>query len=195
MQNKLLIYIPKITPRHQYIFKVLFNELYFIEYSLTDNKETYLASEEIKLNYSTTSICIDEIFIESNGLLTEKGINEIDIKVQLINNQSVFFTSTNGNAYPFDLFAASFYLISRYEEYLPHLKDTYNRYKAEESLAFKHGFLEKGGSIVDLMSISSFGFYKKKNDSKIINESIVFDAKTLQTSAPQISKYIKTTTP
>ena len=56
----------------------------------------------------------------------------------------------------------------------------------------EYGFLEKGGSIVDLMSISSFGFYEKKNESKIINESIVFDVKTLQASAPQISKYIKT---
>ena len=71
MQNKLLIYIPKITFRHQYIFKVLFNELYFIEYSLIDNKEAYLVSEEIKLNYSKNSICIDEIFIESNGLLCD----------------------------------------------------------------------------------------------------------------------------
>ena len=143
MQNKLIIYIPKITLRHQYIFKVLFHELYFIEYSLTDDKEAYLVSDDIKLNYSKNNICIDEIFIESNGLLSEKGINEIDINVQLINNQSAFFTATNENAYPFDLFAASFYLISRYEEYLPHLKDKYNRYKAEESLAFKHGFLEK----------------------------------------------------
>ncbi len=143
MQNKLIIYIPKIMLRHQYIFKVLFNELYFIEYSLTENKEAYLASEDIKLNYSKNSICIGEIFIESNGLLSEKGINEIDINVQLINNQATFFLATNENAYTFDLFAASFYLISRYEEYLPHLKDKYNRYKAEESLAFKHGFLEK----------------------------------------------------
>ena len=127
MQNKLLIYIPKITIRHQYIFKVLFNELYFIEYSLTDNKEAYLVSGESKLNYSQTSICTGEIFIESNGLLSEKGINEIDINVQFINNQPIFFAATNKNAYLFDLFAASFYLISRYEEYLPHLKDKYNR--------------------------------------------------------------------
>ena len=143
MQNKLLIYIPKVTLRHQYIFKVLFNEIYVVEYSLTDDKVAYLVSKEDKLNYSSNSICIDEIFIESNSLLSEKGINEIDINVELINNQSAFFASTNENAYPFDLFAASFYLISRYEEYLPHLKDKYNRYKVEESLAFKHGFLEK----------------------------------------------------
>ena len=61
MQNKLLIYIPKITLRHQYIFKVLFNELYFIEYSLTDDKAAYLVSEDIKLNYSVPKECETQI--------------------------------------------------------------------------------------------------------------------------------------
>ena len=151
MQNKLLIYIPKITLRHQYIFKVLFDELYFIEYSLIDNKEAYLVSEESKLNYSKTRICIDEIFIESNTLLSEKGINEIDINVQLINNQYTFFVATNENAYPFDLFAASFYLISRYEEYLPHVRDVHERFTAEQSLAYKFRFLEK--PVVDIWAL------------------------------------------
>ena len=143
MQNKLLIYCPKITPRHQYIFKVLFSDIYVIEYSLTDDKEAYIASEFVKINYSKNSICHDEVFVESNGLLSEKGINELDIQIQLVNGEPAFFIATNKNAYPFDIFATSFYLISRYEEYLPHLKDKYNRYKAEESLAYKHRFLQK----------------------------------------------------
>ena len=121
----------------------MFNELYSIEYSLTDDKEAFIDSESVKINYSKNSICADEVFVESNGLLSEKGINELDIQVQLVNDEPTFFATTNESAYPFDIFAASFYLISRYEEYLPHLKDKYNRYKAEESLAYKHGFLQK----------------------------------------------------
>ena len=143
MQNKFIIYVPEITLRHRYIFKVLFNELYCIKYSLLQDKSVYLASEGVKLNYSKEPLCRDEIFVESNGLLSKKGINEIEINVQKINNQPAFFLTTNENSYPFDFFAASFYLISRYEEYLPHLKDRYNRYKPEESLAFNNGFLEK----------------------------------------------------
>jgi hypothetical protein len=42
----------------------------------------------------------------------------------------------------FDVFAASFYLLSRYEEYLPHKKDEHLRFKAENSLAFQNQFLE-----------------------------------------------------
>ena len=37
--------------------------------------------------------------------------------------------------------AATFYLISRYEEYLPHEKDNYGRYSHTNSLANKHNFL------------------------------------------------------
>jgi len=44
---------------------------------------------------------------------------------------------------PFDPFAASFYLVSRYEEYLPYIKDQYGRFHAKESMALKQGFLKK----------------------------------------------------
>ncbi len=143
MANKgLLIYIPKVTIRHQYIFKLILEELYGIEVEYTSDKEVYLAAEENKLNYSKSSIDPLELFVESNGLLEEKGINEIEIIVKNFEGIPIFFTAINEAAYPFDLFAASFYLVSRYEEYLPHVKDKYNRYKPEESLAYRNGFLQ-----------------------------------------------------
>lgn len=49
---------------------------------------------------------------------------------------------------PFDIFAATFYLLSRYEEYLPHVKDEYGRFLATESLAFNEGFLHQ--PVVDI---------------------------------------------
>ncbi|MEI2740554.1 MAG: polysaccharide deacetylase family protein [Chitinophagaceae bacterium] len=59
----------------------------------------------------------------------------------MANDQKAFFKT--GGDFPFDIFAASFYLLSRYEEYLPHQKDMYGRYAHENSLAFKEGFLDK----------------------------------------------------
>lgn len=56
----------------------------------------------------------------------------------------------------------------------------------------KYGFVEKGSSIVDLMTISSFGFHKNKQIDRIDDESIVFEVKTGQLTAPQIKKYTKT---
>jgi hypothetical protein len=40
------------------------------------------------------------------------------------------------------LLAAAFYLVSRYEEYLPVEKDQHGRFMAEKSFAFSNGFLE-----------------------------------------------------
>jgi len=141
--QSLLVYIPKITARHQYVFGLIFNEIYKIEYHLTDEKQAYLATQTSKLNYSLSPICDSEIFVEAHSLLNERGINEVSIQIGDHGNCPVFFQACNESAFAYDIFAASFYLVSRYEEYLPHLKDKYNRFKAEESLAFKHNFLQK----------------------------------------------------
>ena len=55
----------------------------------------------------------------------------------------IFFISNNNSDLPFDPFAASFYLISRYEEYLPCVKDQHDRYPATNSLAYQEGFLQQ----------------------------------------------------
>ena len=56
---------------------------------------------------------------------------------------SLFFPAGEVSSIPFDIFAASFYLITRYEEYLPHVQDVHERFPADESIAFKNGFLEQ----------------------------------------------------
>lgn len=61
------------------------------------------------------------------------------------------------------------------------------------SLLKKHGFLEHGGSVIDLMSLSSFGFYKEDESfSEKNDQAIVFEVKTNQLTAPQIQKYTET---
>lgn len=60
------------------------------------------------------------------------------------------------------------------------------------NLLQKFGFIERGGSIIELMSTASFGLHNNKTQTEENDESIVFEVKTCQTSAPQIQKYIKT---
>ena len=138
----LLIYTPKITSRHKYIFKLFFNEIYQIKFQITEREDEFKAFDGAKLNYSNTSF-EDEIFIESIGLLNEKGINQQDINVSPQNNIPAFFQSQSDSSMGFDVFSASFYLVSRYEEYLPFVKDIHQRFQAENSLAYKHDFLQK----------------------------------------------------
>ena len=75
-------------------------------------------------------------------MLQEKGIGAQEIEIKNWNNLPIFF-KTSDEAVPFDIFSATFYLVSRYEEYLPHIKDHYNRFTAKESLAYKHHFLDR----------------------------------------------------
>lgn len=52
----------------------------------------------------------------------------------------IFFKNNSGTI-PFDLLGASFWLLSRYEEYLPHKSDRYNRFNYKSSLAYQYEFL------------------------------------------------------
>ena len=69
--------------------------------------------------------------------------------------------------YPFDIFSAVFYLLSRYEEYLPHKKDMYGRYAHENSLAFKEGFLNL--PLINIWLEDFKNVLKKKFPSLIIH--------------------------
>ncbi len=135
----LLIYTPQSTPRLQYICKFIFEDVLTTSYSLTSdevNFEKYVGS---KINYSHRNF-ENTIQLIPHTLLFEKGIKPQ--QVDCINEgENLFFFKTEGANYPFDIFAASFYLLSRYEEYLPHTKDMYGRYAHENSLAYKEKFL------------------------------------------------------
>jgi hypothetical protein len=72
----------------------------------------------------------------------------MDIKVSEWKGLPVFFQSSADPDFPFDVFAAAFFLISRYEEYLPHEADAHGRYMASSSLAFRNGFLDR--PVIDL---------------------------------------------
>ena len=62
--------------------------------------------------------------------------------------QNVFFYSGESGNLPFDIFSAAFYLLSRYEEYLPHVKDNFGRFTKNDSISFKHDFLNQ--PVVDI---------------------------------------------
>ncbi|MBW0178910.1 polysaccharide deacetylase family protein [Sediminibacterium sp.] len=131
----LTIFSPHISPRLRYIVAVLFNESVI----LTDNVEIYLSKEGPCINYSNQSI--DKgIQVIPVTLLKETEISIQEIQIHRWQDLPVFFSGSGD--IPFDIFAASFYLLSRYEEYLNHEKDEYGRYDHRNSIAFQHGFLD-----------------------------------------------------
>jgi len=155
----ILIYTHKITPRIRYIFKHIFTRTLLIPVDFTVKVEEFVAHNGPKLSYTKVPLG-NEFFIKGNPLLFEQGVNDLEINVQKWDGVPCFFATGSKSAIPFDIFAASFYLISRYEEYLPHVKDTHGRYTAPESLAFNHGFLEK--PVVDIWAYKLLAKIKEK---------------------------------
>jgi len=137
----LLIYTHKITNRNKYIFNLLFKDLLGIDFKLSSDVEEFKNYTGAKFSY--TNYCIaDELFFCSRGLLFETGITEQNIVVFEYNHTKAFYATSKTAAMPFDVFAASFYLVSRYEEYLPHIRDEHDRFEPKNSLAFIHEFLQ-----------------------------------------------------
>lgn len=143
----LLVYTHKITPRLNYIFKQVCTRILRIPVSFTTQVEEFIAHDSLKMSYSTQQLG-NEFYIKSHSILFEQGLADNDIHVQNWEETKCFFYNGEKSSMPFDIFAASFYLLSRYEEYMPHVKDEYGRFTAKDSLAFKHGFLEQ--PVVDI---------------------------------------------
>ena len=155
----LLVYTPKITPRVNYIFKQIFVRILQIPVSFTTKVNEFVAHNGPKLSYSKSPLG-SEFFIRSHDLLFEQGINDIDISILKWGDTQCFFPAGETSSVPFDIFAASFYLITRYEEYLPHVQDIHERFPADESIAFKNGFLEQ--PVIDIWAFKFLEIFKEK---------------------------------
>ena len=135
----LFVYTPKPSSRFTYIVGLVLGKLGGFDIHICQDKEQFMAYTGAKLSY-TDAIVQNEVNIRPHGLLSEKGIKLQNISLSTWKEIPVLFKN-NETAIPFDLFAASFFLLSRYEEYLPHLSDSHNRFEAESSIAFQNNFL------------------------------------------------------
>lgn len=136
----LLIYTEHITNRFKYIAQTLLSITGISNVQFTDDANVYTSSSLPSINYSNTALKDNEIWIQPQGLLDKTNVVVQEIQVFDWKGLKVFF-KTEGEI-PFDIFSASFYLISRYEEYLPHALDEYGRYAHTNSIAFKENFLQ-----------------------------------------------------
>ncbi len=134
--NTLLVYADKLTPRLEYIVTTLFQK----QASLTNQIGYFKSYSGPRLNYSSDKIVEVSCHIHPHGLLAEDHIAKQEINMIKWKNHPAFF-NTEGTI-PFDLFAAAFYLITRYEEWLPHQTDEYGRYRPEQSLAYQNDFVQ-----------------------------------------------------
>jgi hypothetical protein len=135
-----LIYSPKLSPRLYYAVDLLFHELLELDYEITNEQQVFINYNGPKINYSSRAFG-DEIQIQSHPLLFETKVHQQRYESTEFEGINVIFSNARGTALPYDPFAAAFFLVSRYEEYLPFRADQYGRFRGEKSIAYAKNFL------------------------------------------------------
>jgi hypothetical protein len=139
---KILIFSQKSSSRSSYVFKLLFEELLGCSFQITNDIHEFYAYAGPKCSYGKRAIA-EELFFYASDLLFEQGIHFQETNESIEGRLAMLFPAKTKAAMPFDVFAAAFYLVSRYEEYLPHFKDQHGRFKANQSVLFKLGVLNE----------------------------------------------------
>jgi hypothetical protein len=170
------IYSKEDVPRLRYIAGIILGNILGLSWEVVTDKRK-LGKYPV-INYSSENLK-GSFKINPDPLLFETGISSREITVNEWKTLPVFFLTSFDSELPFDIFAASFYLVSRYEEYLEYTPDEYGRFPASLSLSVKNGF--QTIPIVDLWAKEmAKAFLKrfptlvfKRNDYKAL---ITFDA-------------------
>lgn len=137
---KLLVYTPLLTPRIKYIFNFIFTDILKTNVEFSSNLAEFKVHNLPKISYADHPIG-GELFFKCSDLMLAHKIIPPVIKTTVFGDTIVPFAVT-GSALPFDLFAASFFFLSRHEEYLPFEPDENGCYPHELSLQNKLGLLK-----------------------------------------------------
>lgn len=135
---KILIFTSANSPRLNYITDLLIRELTGLNPELTTDAIYFQNYDGLKLNYSLHPFRY-ELRMTPSSLLYENDIHRQEIWMKKANIPMLFPNEDSHDDFGFDLFAAGFYLVSRYEEYLPYTADEFDRFPAKESFVRKHG--------------------------------------------------------
>ena len=139
--NEILVFTSSISNRVKYSFDYFFGDVLSCKVSYTDDVELLKSTTNCaKITYGFQRV-IDEILITPSGLLTENGVEQFELHFSSWNEIPCFFKVAN-DSIPFDPLSATFFLISRYEEYWPHKRDQHDRFPANESLLFANNNLQ-----------------------------------------------------
>lgn len=133
----MIIFAKHTTERLRYTLSYVFTERLGVEWVLTNNLDEFNASKHAKINYS--GLELNGFQVLPDVLLFEDSIKDSKPKVHWIDGKALLYS--NNSKLEFDIFAATFWMISRYEEYQTYQHDKHDRFPGSESLAFANNFL------------------------------------------------------
>ena len=142
---KIKIYSAAESSRLKYIAGVILGDILGLSWEVITDKRK-LGKQPV-INYSQGKLT-GGFKITPDPIMFENGISRKDLVIGSWKELPVFFQTSDDSDLPFDIFGASFFLVTRYEEYLPSEHDEHGRYKAKESTAYRNGFLDR--PVVDM---------------------------------------------
>ncbi len=149
--NEILIYVPKETNRVRYVFNLVFENLLKIKHQITTDLDFFQSADQPKMMYGIKAHT-DDLFFRAHGLLFERGVRNFSFNFsEYAGNPTFFQVYDTDSELPFDIFSAIFYLVTRYEEYLPFVRDKHGRFTTYLSLSKQLNILEK--PIVNIWSL------------------------------------------
>lgn len=138
----LLIYVQRLTNRLGYTINVVMKHLLKTDFEITTSRDAFEQYNGAKFCYCEDPVG-DSLWLQPASILFETSIQGQELHYHEYEGTPAIFPVYNRRSMlPFDVLAASFYMVSRYEEYLPHHTDIHGRFLAEESLAYQKGFLQ-----------------------------------------------------
>ena len=151
----LKINIPNnFLPERKYIIDILFNEFLGLKYkinvkdiakkyeTISENgkkiiiKDSFFSNLKDGLDYLDKKIIPGKIKFLKNKFIVEKDI-------PVIYGDDEFKIQENEIICGIDIFASSFFMLTRWEEYANKIRDLHNRFPACESLAYRNNFLSR----------------------------------------------------
>lgn len=165
-ESGLKIYSPVITPRLEYVAETLFAAILGIEYEIFTELNKINGAPHIAYSeeYIAGAVCI-----KPSGLISERGVRLFEPSVKWVKDLPLLFASEQKDCFPFDIFSASFYMLSRYEEYLSFTPDLHGRFTATSSFAYRAGFLKL--PVVDLWALLIAESLKEKFPEIMFNRN------------------------
>jgi hypothetical protein len=136
--SHILIFSETKSERLNYACEFIFNTVLKVNYSVTQSISEFETSTHFKINYSEKSF--DTAFhIQPHTLLIEPTLTEQKPQ-PFFNNENIYFFETSSSNFHFDIIAATFFLVSRLEEWQTFEADAHQRFEAKNSILFQNKF-------------------------------------------------------
>lgn len=138
---QLWIYTKELNNRKRYTFDFIFGRILGVSFKYVDDEidfKTYLGP---KISYHQQPLA-NEIHFNIHSFIHQNGISDQNFTFADWEGIKIPF-AINKSTFSFDVFAATFFFLSRYEEYQIKERDEHYRFSGKNSLAYKNGFVTR----------------------------------------------------